>query len=75
MTTAWANLVRGKLIGALVANVGGTLMGAIALAAVPWLLASAWRGRWIGWTPNIGHIAYGAVGIFVVTLIDWLSRL
>ena len=75
MTTAWAHLVRGQLVGALRANVGGTLLGLLAVAAVPWLLASAARGRWLGWVPNSTAVARVAVGIGLVTLIDWGLRL
>ena len=35
------HLVRGQLFGALQANVGGTLLGLMAVAAVPWLAVSA----------------------------------
>ena len=75
MTTARANLIRAEFVAALRANVGGTILGLVAVPGVPRLLVLAGRGRWIGWTPDIGHIVCGAVSVFVVTLIDWLSRL
>jgi hypothetical protein len=74
-TTAWANLVRGRLIAALRANVGGTLLGLLTLLAVPWLLLSAARGRWLGWVPNSTVAAWVAGSILAVMLIDWGLRL
>lgn len=75
MTTSWANLTRGRLIDALGANVGGTTLAAIGILAVPWLLFSAVRGRWIGWIPNSTTIVWVASGVMIVTLIDWGIRL
>ena len=75
MTTAWAHLVRGQLVGAFRANVGGALLGILDLVAVPWLLASAWRQRWIGLVPNTTALAWVIGSIMVVTLIDWAVRL
>jgi hypothetical protein len=75
MTTAWAHLVRGQLIGALRANVGGTLLGLLAMVSVPWLLVSAVRGRWLGWAPNSTVIACIGSAILLVTLIEWGIRL
>jgi len=75
MTTSWANLVRGRLARALQANVGGTLLGGLTLAAVPWLLLSAARGHWLGWVPNSTVAAWVASLLMVVMLIDWGLRL
>jgi hypothetical protein len=41
---------------------------------MPWLLASAWVGRWIGWTPNSASITWGAMLFIGITLMDWLLR-
>ena len=75
MTTAWSHLVRGHLIGALRANVGGALLGLLTLAAVPWLLVSAARGRWLGWVADMNVLAWVLAAILLVTLIDWGVRL
>jgi hypothetical protein len=75
MTTSWARLVRGELIEALRANLGGTLLGLLDMLAAPWLLLSAARGRWLGWTPNSTAAAWIATSIMLVTLIDWGVRL
>jgi len=75
MTTAWAHLVRGELADALLANVGGTILAVLAVAAVPWLIVSAWRGRWLLWTPGGRIMACGASLIMLITLVDWVFRL
>ena len=75
MTTAWAHLVRGQVIGALRANVGGTLLAVVAMIAMPWLLGSAARGRWLGMAPNGAVAACISTTILLVILIDWLVRL
>jgi hypothetical protein len=74
-TTAWANLVRGRGREALAANSGATLLGVLCLVAIPWLLWSALRGRWCLWAPNGTTLAWVAVALTAVTLIDWLVRL
>ncbi len=74
-TTAWAYLVRGRWIDAFRANVGGALLGILDLVAVPWLLASAWRRRWIGLVPTTTALSWVIGSIMVITLIDWAVRL
>jgi hypothetical protein len=75
MTTAWAHLVRGHGMEAFRANVGGALLGILDLVAVPWLLVSSLRGRWLGWVPDMTVLAWVLGGIMVVTLVDWVVRL
>ncbi len=75
MTTSWAHLVRGQVPSALRANVGGTLLGIVAMAAVPWLVISAIRGRWLGWTPNCIVAVWAALATVLVVLVDWTVRL
>lgn len=75
MTTSWAYLVRGQLTGALRTSVGGTLLGMLAVASVPWLAISAARGRWFGGRPSSATVAWGGSGIVLVTLVDWVLRL
>lgn len=75
MTTAWAHLVRGECVEACRANVGGTLLGLLAMVAGPWLLASAIRGRWLGVWPSRRAAAWILTTVFFVTLIDWIVRL
>lgn len=75
MTTAWAHLVRGQLPSALQANVGGTLLGVLAIFAVPWLLTSAVRGQWLGMRPDPIVLAWVLTTVALVTLIDWSVRM
>ena len=75
MTTAWAYLVRGKIVQAAAANVGGTLLGVITAVAAIWLLANGLWGRWLGLVPNATLLAWLLAGVAAVTLVDWVIRL
>lgn len=75
MSTAWAHVVRGQVVGAFRANAGGALSALVALLAEPWLLISAVRGRWSGWVPDATVLAWIGSGIVVVALIDWAVRM
>ena len=75
MTTAWAYLVRGQWRDAFRTNVGGTLLGMLAVVAAPWLWFSAIRGNWLGISPNGAAVAYISAAIALITLIDWVFRL
>ncbi len=75
MTTSWAHLVRCDVVASLKANAGGTLLGVLALASAGWLVASAWRGRWLVWEPNSTAGLWIAAVVLLVTLIDWGFRL
>jgi len=75
MTTSWAYLVRGDVFDACQANVSGTLLGLLALAAAPWLLVSAWRGTWTGVTPQHNAAAWISGTFLAMMLIEWTIRL
>ena len=75
MTTSWAHVVRGQIVSALRANVGGTLLAVLALVAVPWSLISAGRGRWIWRPPHESLIVAVAAVLVLVTLTDWIVRI
>ena len=74
-TTAFARLVRGDWSGALRANVGGAILGAIAAVAGPWLLLSAACGRRFGPTPTGTMVTWCAGLILAIMLVDWVVRL
>ena len=75
MTTAWAWLLRGHVGRALAANAGGTLLALLSLAAAPWLLLSALRGRWFGGPPSDWTCAGIAVAVSLVIVVQWVWRL
>jgi hypothetical protein len=75
MTTAWSHAVRGQIPAALRANVGGTLLAALAVAAAGWSLLSALGGRWLPGRPSDTLLVAASAVIVGVTLIDWAWRL
>lgn len=75
MTTSWSYLARCEVVASLKANVAGTLLGVLAVGSAVWLIASAWRGRWLGWTPTSAGGLWITVVVFLVTLVDWVFRL
>lgn len=75
MTTAWTRLLHGDVWGALRANLGGVLLAGVALAAIPWALGSAARGRWAGVGPGDWSVAGGLATVVGITLIEWAWKL
>jgi len=75
MTTSWAHLVRGEWMRAMQSNAGGAVLGVLALAAAPWLLGSAWRGVWLGPSPNGTAAAWIANSVLLITFVHWGIRL
>jgi uncharacterized protein DUF2752 len=75
MTTSWAHLMEGNLLGSLKANAGGTLLGLTALLSGPWLVASGLRGRWLWGPPHELAVLAVAAAVVLVTLADWCLRL
>jgi hypothetical protein len=74
MTTSWAHLMRGNLIGSVRTNSGGTLFALAALVSGPWLLLSGVAGRWRFWQPNERVLLGVGLLIIAVTVVDWLIR-
>jgi hypothetical protein len=75
MTTSWAHVVRGRLVSALAANAGGTLLALVAMICGPWLIVSGLRGRWLAGPPREGWTLTVGLAIVVVTLTQWTLRL
>jgi hypothetical protein len=75
MTTAWAHLMHGELIRAFQANIGGVLLAVLSMAAAPWLMISAARGRWLIWRPNGSVVGYVSGVIIAIALVQWGLRL
>lgn len=74
MTTAWANVMHGRIGDALRANVAGTALVLAAWLAGPWLLISAWRGRWLLGAPSERSTAALMIGVLVWMLVEWGIR-
>ena len=75
MTTSWAHVVRGQIVSALRANVGGALLAALAIVATPWSLISAGRGRWAWGPPRERTVVTVATVLVLVTIVDWMARI
>ena len=75
MTTAWAAVVRGRLLDGLTANAGGVLLAFLAIGSVVGLTAIAWLGRRPRWFPDTNGLAWGAMAVAAVTLVDWTVRI
>ena len=75
MTTAWAWLTRGQVAAATRANLAGTLLAAMAVIGVPWLLVSAACGRWLPGSPSAVAAAAIAATVTLVAIVQWGWRL
>jgi hypothetical protein len=75
MTTSWARMVRGNVVGSARANSGGAMLALAALAGGPWLLASGLAGRWVWGLPRENIVLGIGLAIVAVTLVDWCLRL
>ncbi len=75
MTTSWSHAARGNASGALAANGGGAVLFVLAAAAIPWLIASAIVGQWLGGRPSV-RLLLGIGGAWLaVAVLDWARRL
>lgn len=75
MTTSWAHMVRGQVLGSVRANAGGALLAVVAATAGPWMLACGLRGRWLLRPPNEWVVLGIGLAVILVTVIDWIIRL
>ena len=75
MTTSWANLVRGRVLTAVEANAGGTMLAATAALGGPWLLAAGLWGRWRWFRPNEYMLVGGTLAVVIVTFAQWGWRM
>ncbi len=75
MTTSWASLLDGDVVGSLNANCGGALLCLISIVTVPVTLWMTWTGRGSnhGWFVKFGLV--GMLTALVISLIDWVVRL
>lgn len=55
-------------------NLGGAVLALVSLAAGPWMLACAAKGRWLAVRPSDRWLALAAMAWMGVTLVDWCWR-
>ncbi|GAB6165374.1 DUF2752 domain-containing protein [Thermostilla marina] len=75
MTTAWANLMHGRLAAALRANISGTVLAVLAAVCGVWLAVSAIRGSWWLVEPNDRWTAVISLVMAGCIMAEWLIRL
>ncbi len=75
MTTSWAHLMNGNVLGSMQANSAGCLLGVLAVITGPWALISAIRGRWAAGPPRDRTLIFGTVVVVVVVIADWFYRI
>jgi len=71
MTTAWARLLDGNLLGAVAANAAGALLALLAMLVAPWLLATSLSGRWWYCRPQASLVLTLFAVVALVALFDW----
>lgn len=74
MTTAWARLLDGDVRGAVTANAGGVVLCVLAVAMVPWLLATSATGRWWYLRPSISLVFPLFAVVALIMLFDWMRQ-
>jgi hypothetical protein len=75
MTTSFALLMHGDPVASLRANPVGTLLAVCLLAAIPWSLAGAARGRWL-WVRTLEPWLLRAIVVFTgLALARWVVLL
>ncbi len=74
MTTSWSHVMNGDLRAAAGANVAGLVLALLALASIPWLLASAVRGRWCYLRPRASLLLTLLVMVMAIAVCDWCRR-
>ncbi|WZO96520.1 DUF2752 domain-containing protein [Isosphaeraceae bacterium EP7] len=75
MTTSFAWFARGRLDRAFSANAAGVLLAPTCLVIVPWLLASALRGRPWGTRTVAEPLVRLVVAIAAISLLAWTIRI
>ncbi len=75
MTTSWAHMVRGQVLGSMKANSGGALLAIVAMTTGPWMLVCGLRGRWLLCPPNEWAVLGVGLAVVFVSVVDWMIRL
>ncbi|MEQ9410559.1 MAG: DUF2752 domain-containing protein [Fuerstiella sp.] len=74
MTTSFSNIVRGRFDAAWDANPLGILLATMFAGAIPWCLATAVTGRFIGTREPFWWLVLGSIGYLVLAVMVWLLR-
>lgn len=72
MTTSFALLVRGDLIGSFQANAAGTFLALFCLALIVWCLASAWHRQTVFVRSVEWPIVVLVIGFTGLTVVRWM---
>ncbi len=72
MTTSWAHMTRGNVVGSFGANPGGAMLAITAALMGPWLAICGLMGRWIPRPMNLWIPVAVLCLIFAVTLTNWI---
>lgn len=75
MTTAFANLARGRVLEAAQANLAGVLIALVTLVVVPWCFVSARQGKLVGLTDPARSLLALLVPIIGLSVVNWLVNL
>lgn len=74
MTTSWSYFARGNWLASINTNAGGFLLALLCIAIIVLAAQVARRGHLP--SPRIQNgVTIAAVGVFIVTLLDWIARL
>jgi hypothetical protein len=71
MTSSFSLLVHGDLWNSLLANAVGTLLALFLMAVIPWNLACAVRGRWVGVRSLESALLRVVLVFFTLLLVRW----
>ncbi len=75
MTTAWANVARGRLVDAVRTHATGTVLAVLALVVSIGALTMAVRGQRLAWQPGETVLAGLALAMTGLILCEWTIRL
>jgi hypothetical protein len=71
MTTSFCHFAHGDLVSSLHANPAGTLLAAVGIVLVPWLVVSACWGRRLGVRDYEICLTKGVICLLVLLIVNW----
>jgi len=75
MTTCFTNLVRGNFTAAWTANPAGIPLATAFALGIPWCLAVAVSGRWLGTQEPFKWFVLICLGYLALAVVVWLLRI